>query len=476
MNVHSFLANQCTRKCQVDLCPFVRFFPDEPMKHFFRNFRGQASPLDPPPGSILGQAAPLLQRERPGGALRIALLSYRSNPYCGGQGVYVKYLSKALAELGHRVDVISGEPYPDLEPGVGLVPLPGLNLYAYSKPSEAIKDRGLRSWIDLREWASHLSGGFPEPYTFGQRLVRYLAAHRDAYDLLHDNQSLSFGLLTLLRQKFPLVATIHHPITRDLQTALAGAENWGLRLLHRRWYSFLRMQKKVALKLPRIITVSSCSKRDLLLDFNLDPGRIEVVHNGVDLAQFRPLTDVEKIPGRIMTTTSADVPLKGLQYLLEAVNELQESVPEINLTVLGKPGKNGPTRRLIRSFGLQSRVRFVNGLSTRELCREYARAQMAAVPSLYEGFGLPVAEAMACGLPVVSTSGGALPEVVGEAGILVPPADSQALARGIRQLFEGPLLRRELGEKGRRRMEEQFSWDRSAAKTARVYRDILDRD
>jgi len=445
------------------------------MQHAFQQEDRSTSLEDRPTGRMPAytQAGP--QEQSPDRPLKIALLSYRSNPYCGGQGVYVSYLSKTLAGLGHAVDVISGEPYPDLDPGVRLIPLPGLNFYAYSKPAQAIKDRGLRSWIDLREWAGHVTGGFPEPYTFGRRVVKHLAGGNEAYDVIHDNQSLSFGLLTLLRKHIPLVTTIHHPITRDLQTALSGETNWGLRLLHRRWYSFLRMQKKVAPKLPRIITVSDCSKRDILQDFNIDPDRVAVVHNGVDLEQFAPQPDVSKIPGRIMTTTSADVHLKGLQYLLQAVHALQGGVPEITVTILGKPKKNGPTLRLIRALGLQSRISFRTGLSPRELCLEYARSQIAVVPSLYEGFGLPAAEAMACGLPVISTTGGALPEVVGDAGLLVPPADAEALARAIRRLLDRPLQRGELGTKGRRRMEQYFSWDRSAAKTGQIYREALGR-
>lgn len=445
------------------------------MQHAFQHDGRSTVLADRSTGRQPGQTGDGLRQgscERP---LKIALLSYRSNPYCGGQGVYVSYLSKALAGLGHEVDVISGEPYPDLAPEVRLVPLPGLNFYAYAKPSQAIKDRGLRSWIDFQEWVGHVTGGFPEPYTFGQRVVKHLAGANTAYDVIHDNQSLSFGLLTLLRRQIPLVTTIHHPITRDLQTALSGESNWGLRLLHRRWYSFLRMQKKVAPKLPRIVTVSACSKRDILQDFNIDPDRVAVVHNGVDLEQFTPRPDVAKIPGRIMTTTSADVHLKGLQYLLQAVHALHMDDPEITVTVLGKPRKNGPAARLIQSLGLQSRVSFRTGLSTRELCLEYARSQIAVVPSLYEGFGLPAAEAMACGLPVISTTGGALPEVVGDAGWLVPPADAEALARAIRCLLDHPLRRGELGVMGRRRMEEYFSWERSAEKTGRIYQEALGR-
>lgn len=405
--------------------------------------------------------------------MRIALVSYRSDPFCGGQGIYIKYLSKHLHELGHTVEVISGEPYPDLEPGIRLIPMPGLNFYGYKNPGQAIQDRGIRSLTDIWECFGHLTGGFPEPLTFGQRAGGYLQDQARAYDLVHDNQSLSFGLLALTRKNIPLVTTLHHPITRDLQASLSRETNWGLRLLIKRWHSFLKMQKKVAPRLPQVITVSESSKKDIIQDFKLDPDRIEVIHNGVDCDLFGPRPGVPKIPGRIMTTTSADVPLKGLQFLLQAVQALQAEFPEINLTVLGKPKKNGKTWRLIQRLGLGPRVRFVKGLSTPDLCLEYAQSMMAVVPSLYEGFGLPAAEAMACALPVISTTGGALPEVVGDAGLLVPPGDAPALAQGIQTVLRNPDFRQTLGNQARARILGSFSWNLAAEKTVRVYHNAL---
>ena len=405
--------------------------------------------------------------------LRIALLSYRSNPYSGGQGIYVKHLSRALVEAGHQVDVISGEPYPDLDPRVGLIPLPGMNFYAYARPSQAIRERGLRSWSDVREWLSYNSGGFPEPEAFGRRASQYLALHGRSYDIIHDNQSLSYGLLQLMRSGHPVLATMHHPITRDLRFALEREPNWGLRLLLRRWHGFLKMQKKVAPKLPKIIAVSEASKQDIQQDFRVDPCRVEVVHNGVDTATFAPIPEMEPEPCRIMATASADVPLKGLHVLLQAVASLVDELPDISLTVLGKPKGNGPTTRLIAELGLQDRIRFVSGLTDQEIALEYARSSLAAVPSLYEGFGLPAAEAMACAKPVVSSSGGALPEVVGSAGVLVPPGDAAPLATAIRRLLKHPDQANELGRRARRRMERAFTWTRAAQQTLQAYGSLL---
>ncbi|MCF8029689.1 MAG: glycosyltransferase family 4 protein [Desulfohalobiaceae bacterium] len=405
-------------------------------------------------------------------SLRIALVSYRSNPYCGGQGVYVRHLSRALRDLGHRVDVISGEPYPELEPGVGLVPLPGMNCYGYPRFRDALSDRGVSSLRDLREWLGIVSGGFPEPRIFGERVRDYLLAHWRDYDVVHDNQSLGYGLLHLQKRGMPVVSTIHHPISKDLRYALQREERWGVRLLIRRWHGFLRMQKRVARGLKRILTVSHASRRDIERDFGVAPGNTEVVQNGVDTAVFRPLPEEPLHPCRIMATASADVPLKGLNYLLQALDLLRKEFPSVELRVLGKCGENGRTARLIRELDLQDRVVFRSGLSREDIAVQYARSGIAVVPSLYEGFGLPAAEAMACGKPLVATTGGALPEIVGSAGELVPPANAQALAQAVAGLLRRPGYAEGLGRRARQRIADHFTWDQAARKSAEVYRGL----
>ena len=170
-------------------------------------------------------------QESPSGRrpLRIALLGYRSNPFSGGQGVYLKFLSRALVEAGHEVDVISGEPYPELDGRVGLIKLPGLNLFEAPNHVTALRPRHLLSATDFFEWASMLSGGFPEPYTFGRRLTRYFSDIGDRYDVVHDNQSLCYGLLAVARRT-PVICTVHHPITWDRDIAIANAATRGERL------------------------------------------------------------------------------------------------------------------------------------------------------------------------------------------------------------------------------------------------------
>ncbi|WP_105104373.1 glycosyltransferase family 4 protein [Microbulbifer pacificus] len=405
--------------------------------------------------------------------LNICLLGYRSHPHCGGQGIYLHYLSKALVEAGHKVDVISGQPYPELDPRVRLIKIPGLNLYEHENPTRALKLHHLLSWADFYEWFGKLTGAFAEPYTFGRRVARYLRRHGQDYDVVHDNQSLCYGLLDIEKSGLPVVATIHHPITRDRQLALDAAPDWFYRLLVRRWHSFLNMQIKVSRRLKHIVTVSSQSLNDIVEQFGVAPSQLKLIYNGIDTGIFSPQPQIAVNPFQIMTTASADQPLKGLRFLLQAMALLRGRFPRLQLLVVGKLKQGGGTEQLLRELKLENGVRFVSGISSREMVEHYASSAMVVCPSLYEGFGLPAGEAMACGVPLISSDGGALPEVVGDAGIVVPAGDSGALARAIEQLLSDPALRAELGMAGRRRIEEQFSWRVAAEKLVAYYRGII---
>lgn len=407
-------------------------------------------------------------------SLKICLLGYRSKPHCGGQGVYIRYLSAALVKLGHKVDVISGEPYPELDRDVRLIKLPGLNLFEKANRLTALRLKDFRSITSLFEWFSVLSGGFPEPYTFGQRLLRYFSQTETDYDLIHDNQSLCYGLLKLEQQGYRVITTIHHPITKDLAIALNSAKNWRHRLLIRRWHYFLHMQSQVVRKLTHLLTVSSQSRHDIATAFKISETKVKLVYNGIDTVDFSPIPEIERRPFRVMATASADTPLKGLDFLLKAIARLIPRFPDLSLLVLGSPKPGGHTESLINRLDLGEIVTFVNGLSTQEINQCYAEASVAVVPSLYEGFGLPAGEAMSSGVPVISTTGGALPEVVGDAGLLVPPGDAPALADAIADLFDHPEKREKFGAAGRRRILEKFSWDVAAKQMTRYYYKVLE--
>jgi glycosyltransferase involved in cell wall biosynthesis len=404
-------------------------------------------------------------------SLRIAILGYRSHPYGGGQGVYIRYLSKALVEAGHRVDVISGPPYPHLDPRVRLIEIPSLDLFANGLASLRLHHMG--SLSNIIEWLSKLTGGFAEPYTFGRRVVKHLRQHGQDYDLIHDNQSLSYGMLQIQDMGLPLVTTLHHPITSDLRIALRAARRWWEKLLIARWHSFLHMQKRVVKQLHNIVTVSECSRQDIARDFGIQPAGINLVYNGIDTQVFRPLPDVTRRPLRLMATASADAPLKGLRFLLRSYARLLRTYPQLELLVVGKPRPGGDTERLLHKLQLQDKVQFVSGISTEQMVRYYAEATIAVVPSVYEGFGLPAGEAMACAVPVVSTEGGALPEVVGDAGLLVPVRDVTALTTAIESLLEDEALRLQLGQRGRERIEEKFCWKVTAGQMSAYYLQVL---
>lgn len=403
--------------------------------------------------------------------LKICMLSYRGNPHCGGQGVYVKNLSQAIHALGHEVEVVSGPPLPALDNGVRLAHLPSLDLYNPEALFRVPTLRELSDPVNLMEWLGVSTMGFPEPFTFGLRAFRFLRNRFDQYDVVHDNQSLSYGVAAIGRRT-PTVATIHHPITVDRDIAVRSVRSPLKKLKHRRWYSFIAMQKRVARRMPAIITVSDRTRRDISQEFRIPEDRFRIVPNGIDTDRFHPLPGVARVPGRIIATTSADTPLKGMYHLLHALAKLRRK-RDLQLVVVGTPRKNGGVVRLVRRLGLGAHVRFTGPISQAAFVREYARATLAVVPSVYEGFGLPAGEAMACGVPVVSTTGGALPEVVGDAGLLVPPADPEALAAAIAALLDDPDRAARLGRAGYERVHRQFTWRRAAERTVAVYREAI---
>jgi len=199
----------------------------------------------------------------PDGPLRVCLLSYRSKPHCGGQGIYLRHLSRELAALGHHVEVYSGQPYPELEPGPHLIELPSLDLYRDDDPFRTPHLREYRDWIDVLEFATMKTGAFPEPLTFSLRALRLLRTRRADFDLVHDNQVLAYGMLGLPRIGLPLVTSIHHPISVDRRIEIKAAR--GLRKIPKwRWYSFVGMQGRVARRIGPVLTGSESSKADIL--------------------------------------------------------------------------------------------------------------------------------------------------------------------------------------------------------------------
>jgi glycosyltransferase involved in cell wall biosynthesis len=407
--------------------------------------------------------------------VRVALLSYRSKPHCGGQGVYVRHLSRELVRLGHDVEVFSGQPYPELDEGVRLTRVPSLDLYREPDPFRTPRLRELRDLIDVQEVATMWAAGFPEPRTFGRRVVRMLRERAGDFDVVHDNQSLGSALLGLeAATGVPLVVSVHHPISIDRRIDLESAATWRKRLSVRRWYAFVRMQARVARAMRMVLVPSESSRRDVVREFGVAAERVRVVLLGVDDG-FVPPSE-RRVPGRILAMASADAPSKGISTLLEAFAKLRTERPELELVLVTRPVVGGRTDQLLDALAIRDQVRFVHGVSDADLVTLMGSAEVACVPSLYEGFSLPTAELMATATPLVVSRAGAIPEVVGPDGLcadLVTPGDVGELATALAALLDDPERRARYGAAGRRRVEELFSWRAVAIATAAAYADAV---
>lgn len=410
--------------------------------------------------------------------LRIALLGYRSDPAVGGQGIYLTQLANALSLLGHVVTVFSGPPYPDkLIPGVDLVKVPSLDLYAMPNSFTALRLSHLASWTDLREWLSMQSGGFGEPLSFSKRVAKILSSplYRDSFDIVHDNQCLGFGLKDLVafyksrNISTSLSATIHHPIHKDRAIAVQAEKGALRKWLKRRWYHFLDMQEKVYPFIEKIITVSSSSKQDIRKHFGEHKSEIEVVPCGVDTTIFYAKTDhafherLEKQDDsstiRLICVSSSDQALKGLRFLVEAMAELEQLQPKrFRLTLVGRLSETGEVYKLAKNRKVLSQIDQLKNLQAYQVAEAFRQSDIAVVPSLYEGFGLPVIEAMACGVPLITTNGGALAEVAGDAALVIEKGSVEALVTSIKRLSADTTLQRTLRRRGLERVDQHFTW------------------
>jgi glycosyltransferase involved in cell wall biosynthesis len=409
----------------------------------------------------------------PNGPLRIAYLTYRGKPHVGGQGVYTRHLTKALVDLGHHVEVFGGQPYPILDPRVQLHQLPSLDIFNDAHPGRFPAYWEINDWPNFVESAQFLKGTFGEPRSFSIRAHRALKTRVNDFDIVHDNQCLGYGILKI-EKIIPTIVTLHHPITKDRKLEMEHTPTWWKRKAIGRWYSFVEMQGKVASKMPRVVVVSKNSIDDIHTDMKVSLDRMRLVPVGVDHELFSPKPSVQRKPGHMITTASADVALKGLSYLLEALAKLRTE-REVHLTIIGKP-REGANADLIRSLGLEDCITHVSGVTDERIVELYAEAELAVVPSLYEGFSLPAIEAMATGTCLVATTGGALPEVTGvdnDTVLSCPAGDAEALAATIRRGLDSKELRDRIGAAGRARVVERWSWRHCAALTVDQYKEVL---
>ena len=402
-------------------------------------------------------------------SLNIAILSYRSAPFGGGQGVYVRDLSDALKKIGHKVTIISGPPYPHLPEDTKLIKLPGMNLFETFNFKDRLKKfiASKKNFINIFEFFSTLFGGFPELQTFGYRANKFLK--NGDFDIVLDNQSISYGMLKLQKQ-FPLIEIIHHPITKDLKFELSQSNKFLYQVSRKRWHSFLKMQKRVAPKLNKIITVSHNSKKDIVNDFKVADKNISVINNGLDTTIFRLIEkDNFKNNYQLITTASADVPLKGLDYSLKAIKILKEKYPDIHLIVIGDVKKGGHTERLIEELGIKENIFFKKNISKTKICELYSSSSIAIVSSLYEGFGYPVIEAMSCEVPLIATDVSSIPELVGDFAKLIKPKDSKQISDAVIEILSDYENYKVIAENGRQHIIDKFNWP----KITKQYEEVI---
>lgn len=407
--------------------------------------------------------------------MKICFLSYRGNPYSGGQGVYLYFLSRELARMGHCPTILVGSPKPWPMPWARTIHVENLNLWGVrrnfippSAPWQIFRP------LNFFEFAATRFGFFPEMLIFSIRAFRLLkkTLTGHSFDIIHDVQSLGYGLLLVKLFRRPLVTTVHHPLTVDFHASLERDQN-----LTERYYTVvfypLGMQRRVIQHCHRVITSSRETAREIQRAFRVPPERIRMVYNGLDTDFFRPVNGEPKRANTLLFVGNTDDSKKGISYLLQALALLPETV---TLTIVdqGTPHKTHAPQ-ITQKLGLGPRVTFTGKVSAEVLRQLYTTSEIVVLPSLYEGFGLPAAESLACGTPVVATRAGALPEVVGEdgAGIFVPPRDPQALAQAIQEILRDEQKRKKMGCAGRQRVEELFSWKKVAERTVEVYRELL---
>lgn len=411
--------------------------------------------------------------------LRICFVAYRGNMQCGGQGIYLWFLARELARQGHAVDVIVGPPYPDPMPFAGRVlRVPNQMFWAKWFLRDAAqmlpRPQPLRALLPLTfyELAASRLGFLPEPFAFS---LRALAAIRRAmqsgqrYDLVHDVQCLGYGLLALRALGLPVVTTVHHPLTVDRRASFVRDQSLRDRIGTMLFYP-VGMQSFVARRLDRVLTSSEASAADLQRDFGIRPERIARVANGLDTGIFCPDAATPRAQDELLCVGRASDPNKGVHTLLRALALLPQRV---TLTLVDSP--RSEAQRWAAELGCSGRLRLAGHVPQDELVRLYRRAALVVVPSRHEGFGLPAAEAMACGAPVVATRAGALPELlrVGGGGVLAQRDCPESLARQIAALLEAPGRRAELGARGRAGIARAYGWPRIAARTAAEYRAVL---
>jgi glycosyltransferase involved in cell wall biosynthesis len=428
------------------------------------------SPYVPQPAAVSSHS--LSSPERPGidRPLRILFSSFRSDPAAPAQGGYLAGVTRALTALGHQVDVVSGPPYPELDAGIRLLALPSPGADGRATPVTLRRTR-LDAFLNAYEYLAQMTGRSPATYAFGARLAETVGACIADYDIIHDNQTLAWGLTALRRKGIPVVATIHHLATSEQRMASEDAANFGERIGVRLRYDFLRMQRRVARRLDGLVVGSERAKRELERDFGIDRQKIALVPTAIDCRQFTPRPGVERAEGLIVAALQSEASAPRLLSVIEAFAQLVASNGELELRIIS-PAPCTAIQDKIARLGLAEKISFTGPLSAEAIADLYSRATVVVAPSACEG-AVVAGQAMACGAPIVAVADGSLPELVGGEGELVRPGDTAALTEAMARLVGDPARRALLSRRGRARISAMFGWDRAARALSELYGRVL---
>ena len=404
-------------------------------------------------------------------SLKIALLSYRSDPFSGGQGIYIKNISEALHNKGHEITIFSGNPLPEVNKAIKVVRIETPGFFETFDSLERLKiftslEKNRLNFMDFFET---FTGTFTEPVFFGERLVKnkYFQETVDEFDIFHDNQSISSYPETVLKK---LVTTLHHPIHVDKEIDLTSEKSFLKRLSIKRWYSFLNFQKKNLKAVKKVISPSLSSKNDICRYFDYPSKNISVIWNGINLDDCK-FHQRESFSANFVTIISADVPMKNLKTVLKALYLLKQDGLNAKLTIVGDLREDN--KKLIDRLGLTKEITYKSKLPRKQLIQSLNNADIGIAPSKYEGFGFPLVEMIATGLPVIVSDKASLPELAGNAGLIFNSSDSNDLKEKMKELIENAALRNKVAENSKLRRDDFFGWDEYAKKLEDLYKEII---
>lgn len=404
-------------------------------------------------------------------SLKIALLSYRSDPFSGGQGIYIKNISEALHNRGHEITIFSGNPLPEVNKAIKVVRIETPGFFETFDSLERLKiftslEKNRLNFMDFFET---FTGTFTEPVFFGERLVKnkYFQETVDEFDIFHDNQSISSYPETVLKK---LVTTLHHPIHVDKEIDLTTEKSFLTRLSIKRWYSFLNFQKKNLKAVKKVISPSLSSKNDICRYFDYPSKNISVIWNGINLDDCK-FHQRESFNANFVTIISADVPMKNLKTVLKALYLLKQDGLNAKLTIIGDLREDN--NKLIDRLGLTKEITYKSKLPRKQLIQSLNNADIGIAPSKYEGFGFPLVEMIATGLPVIVSDKASLPELAGNAGLIFNSSDSNDLKEKMKELIENAALRSKVTENSKLRRDDFFGWDEYAKKLEDLYKEII---